>query len=501
MKKKLKWIAAGVFVLVVLVCAGVPGLLWATGGGAPTIAVDYTAMLNERAASIPEDERAWPLLREAIIRLASVEQAEEDLLSDPVRWAGETEELRSILSRFSGERDLLIESSRRRGLGFITSEVQPAEFWRALGDEPPVNPGGDTTPTMLIGVLLPHLSELRGIAKILNADAWLAAETGDGVRFVEDVLAMLAISVFAEEHPTLINQLVGVACRAMLYGRITETLSEHPDLLSGSELDQLSSALADVHGGVEYRLNLDGERYFFLDAVQRMYTDDGAGNGEITAAGIGMLGALEASGGIEADDAPPSARIASGAARLFASDRKTIVGMYEDLLKTGEDWSGVPLWEREYSDSKAWERLEGPTADPGRLMISLMVPALSKAHLSADRVNQQREAVEAALAVHRWRAESGDWPASLDMLVPTHLPSVPIDRMVGEPLRYTVTAGGPLLYSLGMDRDDDGGKSAHRAMIWAPASRVGEKLAEDPAGCDGDWVFLEAASGSSDSAD
>jgi hypothetical protein len=476
-----------------LTCLGTPVLLWAMGGGSPKQSVDYEAKLNERAASIQEDQRAWTLYWPVAVRLEQLDQADEEVLFDPDRWAGNTERLRTILDELKPERAALVEGARRPGLGYVTNGPQPEAYWmERVGEPQPVNADGSTQ--LLIGVLLPQLSDLRGFARLLNADAWLAARDGDGGRFLENVEAMLAVAVFADEHPTLINQLVGIACRALACRRVTETLSTYPDLLAEAKLERLAGLLRGLDGGEDYRLDLDGERYFFLDVIQRMYTDDGNGNGQIAAGGLWLIGALDESGGMPPQHASGGSRVASGAARIFSSDRRTIVAMHEEVLTEGEAWSAVPLWERDSMDDESWNRVERAAEafppDPGALVVSLLLPALSKAFISQESANLSREGTEAAVAVHRWRSEHGDWPASLEQLTPGLLPAVPIDRMTGQPLIYRVTDRGPVLYSAGMDRDDDGGRHVERALNWAPEDRVAARVAEDPEDLDGDWVFL-----------
>jgi hypothetical protein len=52
-------------------------------------------------------------------------------------------------------------------------------------------------------------------------------------------------------------------------------------------------------------------------------------------------------------------------------------------------------------------------------------------------------------------AETGEAPASLDALVPTYLPRVPLDPWDGKPLRYAI--GPAKVWSIGRDGRDDGG--------------------------------------------
>ncbi len=71
-----------------------------------------------------------------------------------------------------------------------------------------------------------------------------------------------------------------------------------------------------------------------------------------------------------------------------------------------------------------------------------------------------------ALEVERWRlAHGGRAPDSLAELVPEYAPSVPIDPFDNNPLRYKKLARGFLVYSIGADFTNDGGKEkpAHPA--------------------------------------
>jgi hypothetical protein len=62
------------------------------------------------------------------------------------------------------------------------------------------------------------------------------------------------------------------------------------------------------------------------------------------------------------------------------------------------------------------------------------------------------------LAIERYRLTNGDKPPeTLSNLTPTFLPSVPMDPFDGQPLRYKKLPKGYLVYSIGRDRNDDGG--------------------------------------------
>jgi len=69
------------------------------------------------------------------------------------------------------------------------------------------------------------------------------------------------------------------------------------------------------------------------------------------------------------------------------------------------------------------------------------------------------EVTATALAVERYRLARGKLPEELSQLVPDYLAAVPEDPFDGTPLRYRCTGRGFVIYSVGEDGNDDGGKA------------------------------------------
>ena len=483
MRSKLKKIAMGLFVLLVLVCGGVPTLLWSMGGGTPNIAVDYEAKLNEKAAAVPEGDRAWPYYRDAAIGLEPLGEDEIGLLRESDRKGVDIAALRRLIGAYEHEIDLIRLGTAMPGMGFVTSDPQPIEFWRAIDHDPPdrLSPGqSSVSPPLLVNVLLPHLGPMRIFTYLLRADAELAAEMKDGERFVRDIDAMLRLADHVDEHSMLISQLVGLAIRAVAFDTATAALEEDPGFLGEPELAVM---MRFIQAEPEFAVDMTCERYFFLDVAQRIYTDDGAGNGRITAIGVRSLGDLDrgtlGSGPTPASPGIPD-RIMAGLLRLFSSDRATITKVYDEYLDGEVPRIRKPAWAIGEDEASGYDSIfqaaDRIPPDIGAKLLSLTIPAVGKVFQSARRVNMARDATETVIAITQWRAETGVWPDSLDELVGVSLDRVPIDRFDGEPMRYRLTEHGPLLYSVGADLEDDCGlRSKHRF---------------DSSG-DADWVFYE----------
>lgn len=53
-----------------------------------------------------------------------------------------------------------------------------------------------------------------------------------------------------------------------------------------------------------------------------------------------------------------------------------------------------------------------------------------------------------------------------------------------------VRGGGPVVYSVGADRENDGGRASAGAWRFIPAKQVENYLKEDPEAYGGDWVLF-----------
>jgi hypothetical protein len=77
---------------------------------------------------------------------------------------------------------------------------------------------------------------------------------------------------------------------------------------------------------------------------------------------------------------------------------------------------------------------------------------------SEDRLRQSRENARIAFALAWYRADHGSYPKDLSALAPKYLAEVPNDWFSGEPLIYRPTEKGYLLYSVGVNGEDEEGR-------------------------------------------
>ena len=103
-----------------------------------------------------------------------------------------------------------------------------------------------------------------------------------------------------------------------------------------------------------------------------------------------------------------------------------------------------------------------------RILLHVFLSAVDRSCITDLNHVAQVRAARAGLAVERYRLAHGRYPETLDALVPEFLDAVPEDPFDGKPLRYQARANGFVVYSVGHDLADNGG----RERDVAGASRV-----------------------------
>lgn len=88
----------------------------------------------------------------------------------------------------------------------------------------------------------------------------------------------------------------------------------------------------------------------------------------------------------------------------------------------------------------------------------LLLPAYGNVSIRDAKMLAQARTTETALAVERFRLAHRTLPKKLDDLVPQFLSAVPEDPFDGLPLRYRNLERGYVVYSVGADGQDNGGR-------------------------------------------
>jgi hypothetical protein len=107
---------------------------------------------------------------------------------------------------------------------------------------------------------------------------------------------------------------------------------------------------------------------------------------------------------------------------------------------------------------------------PFNLLAAIAIPNFSRAQKTLAHTQTMVNQAQIACALERCRLSRGEYPPTLDALVPQFIEKIPPDLIGGQPPHYRRTEDGKfLLYSIGWTEQDHGGKSGSNG--------------------DGDWVW------------
>jgi hypothetical protein len=132
-------------------------------------------------------------------------------------------------------------------------------------------------------------------------------------------------------------------------------------------------------------------------------------------------------------------------------------------LRRYDDWEKIvdnPYYKQRESLGKGAERPDDEPwyfkltgfQDGGAYSTVFLKEAMLEATLLASRTG---------LACKLYKIQSGEYPENLGALVPGILKDVPIDPFTGKPLVYRREGKGFIVYSLGSNEKDDGGRSTY----------------------------------------
>lgn len=482
----------------------------------PKIAVDYLAQMNVAIERVPADQRGWPLYRQAMLQLGIAESRRDaaiDRMIDADIAQNATGE-RTLLEATPADKDwpelvawldahadgiaTLRAAAAKRTLGFVLgpggSEDDPELGWnfRHLGR--PTR----TADFALDRVPHPHLGPLSHLATVLRADSHAALAADDARRYSEDIAALMNMATQLRDTPGLQGWI-----RISLIRDISEdleaSLRSKPGLLSRAQLIILAHQLAGLGGETASSLiDFNVDRLEFRDTLQRLYTDDGHGDGVVSAEGLSHFAVSLPKIQFNPRRGGNGWNAFAAGALSAASSRRAATDEYERLVALLESQLSMPLRDVDFEQgpiAQVKRRLKEIEASPALTAryfpLTILLPGESAGYV--ERVLGEREGVVIGIALELYRRDHHRYPESLASLTPTLLPKLYDDRIAGGPVRYRLIDGAPVLYSVGVDRDDDGGRAAINPRGGAPDRRFAARWQQPARGgpIDGDWILFD----------
>ncbi len=457
----------------------------------PVIRFDSVARLRAMLPTVTAPEHtAWPGIRDALVVMVHgaddpLRQSPGALAVDAAPYPGQEQwpAARAWLQAQRAPLASMREATRQPILGFPvglpTSDADARLFGKDQAQTSTTTSQESNDQFPMLELRLPYLTNLRMAARMLAVDMLAAAEEGDGERATRDAEAVIALSVLAQEGRVLVGDLVGRAIRRVALERMTAVLEWKPSLLSDSQLARMQAAAMSVPAALQH-LNLDTERMMFADLVQRMYTDDGNGDGLFrpTTSQLGRLNFLDVprtlrarsdrSGGLDDRLVSAASHVIAPAAAMYVAGRRETLERYESLISRYEEDATLPLREMDHakgiiSDEELWMMKMNPQEQIHWCVVAYLTPTLGQGGSKAFAIDRAVcLATATAFAAERYRRVHGAWPVDATNLVPEFMQSVPEDPWSGKPVLMSNDGDGFRIWSVGRDGVDDRGDLTRR---------------------------------------
>ncbi|MGZ4986858.1 MAG: type IV pilin protein, partial [Limisphaerales bacterium] len=334
-----------------------------------------------------------------------------------------------------------------------------------------------------IAILLPHLAMLRGMCRLLmmRATAELALEQPEQAFADVELAIYLAETIRIE--PIVISQLVRQASLNLALQPLMIGLRDHR--WSAAQLQKLQGQLDDADLIAGMKLSLDGESKFFINSG---LDDLKAHHNRLKL--IRQWQSLMSAHSTEESNNPLADFLFFLAVPRGWIDFEQL--NYQQTFVDGVQ-KGIDLSQHSIDPKAATDtdqliqnmKARGPFDNVvhHHVVATMTLPSFDRIAQKTAVIQAQVNMARVACALERYRLANGLYPDDVAALSPRFIAAIPNDPIKGGELKYRRTGDAFLLYSIGWNATDDGGKTV---MTTGKNPHADAK--------EGDWVWGAAFS-------
>lgn len=416
--------------------------------------VDYVGWLKQLIRT-PDKENAYTAYAQFMPGLAGSDVSE----SDWPAFSGMLTEHRAeaapqydpaVDTRWSGpmpwfpDRRKAWEVSHKRTRKTLSAFARVAQR-NTLAAAIPLDGARDDKPNRLVHLQMPHLAPIRQCALGTLESAWRVSK-GDASpnALIKAFETNLRVAGQMRESPFTIEHLVAYAIRNVTYENIRWAFAH--GVLTGKHASRLLEMLQEVDNEpLSAAPVLQGECATWLDSLQYVFGPLGGGtklNGnryqEVTGQSMGATNRFGLGARLEADPV--------GSASAIIEAHKNMEQHMKPGFSPEHHGAITTLVQRMGTSSQVNKGLMlGEGAN------------YANVYVQAARSELLRRGVQTLTRVYAYQAQHKKWPDKLSTLGKEARKSCADVFNGDKPLIYAVVAKQPVLYSVGLDGDDDGG--------------------------------------------
>jgi hypothetical protein len=319
----------------------------------------------------------------------------------------------------------------------------------------------------------PHLGPAKSITRWIGAASQLALRNGNPREAVEPLVTGIRLPRLLAEDRLVISELVRIAIGAIAKEDTWEALQAGG--WEDGDLAQLQKAWEAQEFAATMARSLEGERVF-IDVSQQMVRKSNA-DAQDALFGLedfGLFTGTERPRWVDfVSNLPFGEEIADFLRKevycriwRFAwshQDQRHGWASLQQLIDAARTAQRLKSFTTVRTTIQRLQEVEHGQGFYDRLRypqghsLTILSGSVSK----ALRAETDRSMTIAAIVLKRHHLRHGEYPETLDALVPEFVAAVPVDYMDGQPLRYRRNADGSFtLYSVGENLTDDGGDAA-----------------------------------------
>jgi len=447
-KHRRTWKPVEVIVATVAICI-ITVILWLLTllGGTPGPTFNFAERFNElsRPAGFTEADNAADLYDSALACFHDMpsELADVGLKKYETRWPGELDDKsHTLLTAWL--------KSNEKTLTYAHQAAAKRWYWTPLAS-PDGSPYGDTTR---------NLTKSLDLARVLNWRAVFSASEGLYAEAFTDLETAWLIALHLSRGTMWFEQNISAKMQAT-------TCSTALIILDKCEPDSqvLTRFQTFVQDHPMTTLSFRDQELICLWLITKVFTDDGHGDGhlilnEYTA----LFESRYGSGPPRSLDFSERLQALQQRCRLIAETvnhdgRNATIRKIERLFALLEEISAQTPWQLKSRGTTHEREVERVIGSGQHLLLEQLWGPAGSLIEGAQLTQNTQQALVAILAAMRYRADKGIYPDTLTGLQATgYLATLPQDPYSDGPLVYRKSDDGFILYSVGEDFKDNGGK-------------------------------------------
>ena len=292
----------------------------------------------------------------------------------------------------------------------------------------------------VMGVQMPELAKFRQLGRAITWRAKLTVAQGNIDKAVADIVTCYRFGLHMSSEPLLVEQLVGISIRALALGNTFKILDRTE--MGQASMKSLQRQIEQLSTDESCIPDVRAENFSILDIIQRMFTDDGKGNGRIHMESVKPLLTMTMQ----------SQQTQSLEKLQRRQTTESVEKLYEyfGFIARKTPWQ----WKNEQINPEK----EIKKIAEGNAFVQMFCPAFVRVPQIFARCRAETDALITTLALLRYKADKGQLPEKLHELVSAgYLKALPNDPFSASQFVYKRIGGDFILYSFGTDCDDDGG--------------------------------------------